>query len=135
MKNIKTFEFFSKNSLDENLKLLEKEIIKALNAKKLDFKIEIFHSGYDGILIKIKGYKKFYIFDQEGKLGLEDQTMPFILLEYDNKEIIKYEPDYFTRKFGDVKMKKSMRKESYKRIIDFFHNLPKPERVIENNIY
>jgi len=78
----------------------------------------VFYSGYRGMTFNYKD-KKYIIFDQPGTVGLEDQTMPYISLTIDNKLILKFEPKYFDREFGNVKMDEKMRDLAYKAILKY----------------
>lgn len=82
-------------------------------------KIELFSSGYFGLHILHNGHE-FYIMDQPGKVGLEDQEMPYIVLKRGSSELIKVGPDYHSRGFGNVQMDPEMRKKAYEEILLYF---------------
>lgn len=111
----------------ENYKLywlqeLKKDIKKILNDNEIH--IEIFESGYYGLTFKYYG-NKYYVFDQPGHVGLEDQQMPYISLRKNNDDIWSIEPDYFSKAFGDVSMPENMRNDAKKYILQYFSKLAK----------
>lgn len=101
---------------DKNLKKLEKDIIKIFKKHNIkNYNIELFYSGYNGIFITINNRHHIYIFDQPGKIGLEDHSVAYIQLKINNNEMYKlYHKD---GRFGDVNMTDSERKTAYKEIL------------------
>ena len=120
MKHIKLYENFSslnEGASDENLKHLRDLRTRVLKVCPRA-KIEVFDSGYVGMSV-VLDKKKWYVFDQPGHVGLEDQSGPYISLEGPGrKEIMKYRHD--SHRFGDVRMPDSEREKIYKEIVSYF---------------
>lgn len=99
---------------------LAKKIDAVFASKKKVAKVELFDSGYSGISIEYNG-AQYYVFDQPGKVGLEDQSMPYIKLTKDSKQdLVNIGPDYHSRGFGHVQMDDDMREDAYNKILDWF---------------
>ena len=123
MKHIKLFESFSINEgvRDENLKHLEglkKRILEACPTAK----IETFDSGNIGMSIVIDS-RKWFVFDQPGVVGLDDQNQPHIDLTQSGKTLLTFGPDYHSKSYGDVSMDPKIREEAYNKILDYFKKL------------
>lgn len=109
--------FKNEKGLLEKIVKLGEDIHEVLNGKGVkNIDISLFYSGYRGMHVKYTG-GDVLIFDQPGKVGLEDQTMPYIKMGD-----IEHKPDYFSRGFGSVGMDPKMREKAYKEILEFFKN-------------
>lgn len=142
MKHVKLFEGFLNESYDTGSTTVrfsggyvspyEKNILN--NLKKEGFiklgeeihsvlgptsRISLFSSGYFGLTVRINGHE-FYIMDQPGKVGLEDQSMPYIILKKGSNVLVKASPEYFSRSFGSTGMDPEMRKKAYEDILQYF---------------
>ena len=143
MKHVKLFEGFLNEGFDTgsttvrfssgHVSPYEKNILN--NLKKEGFiklgeeihsvlgptsRIELFSSGYFGLHITCNG-QEFYIMDQPGRVGLEDQSMPYIQLKKKGSDpIISASPEYFSRSFGSTGMDPEMRKKAYEDILEYF---------------
>lgn len=107
--------------IKEKIVKLGEDIYNVLASKGIKPQISLFHSGYRGMSIEYAN-KKFLVMDQPGKVGSDDQTMPYITLE-SNGQILKFSPDYHSRAYGFVQMDEKMRDEAYAAILDYFKKL------------
>ena len=94
--------------------------------------------SYNLIVFKLNG-EKWYIFDEEGAIGLEDQSMGYIQMQSQKQRINRgqyiptskeashkglfFKPNYFGREFGDVRTRPDMRQEAYAAIEAAFTEL------------
>jgi hypothetical protein len=149
MKHIKLFESFLNEIVSKNhnwirgvtqssevrskIEDLAKKVNDIFSKKGVSARIELFDSGYCGFVVNWDN-EKLYMFDQPGKVGLEDQSMPYISLTHGlesfkdkDKAIVTHAPDYFSRNFGQVKMDAKMRDQAYSEILDWFEKNVKAE--------
>ena len=111
------------NRIYPELSKLANDIDGILKGKGKEARVELFDSGYYGIVVELSDDKTVYVFDQKGVVGQEDQSMPYIALRENGKELFRFSPDYHKRTFGDVGMEDTMRKDAYDKVKEYFKNL------------
>jgi len=90
--------------------------------------VKKFYSGYSGISIEFTdamgAKQKWMVVDQQGKVGLEDQSMGYIFFGPGGKGIqesnawIWEQVPYLGRRFGDTEMRDDVRRQTYDAILD-----------------